>query len=68
VKEVATLSFVDLDSNDEASVIIGATRDRIAVTFSLKKNGDVQLLLSSEDWKTFLVQFQRALAIAEAES
>jgi len=68
MKEVATLNFVDFDSKDEALIIIRAEKDLIAITFSLKKNGDIQLVLSSEEWQTFLVQFQRALAIAEARN
>ena len=65
MKDVATLNFIEFDSKDEALIIIRATRDLIAITFSLKENGDVQLVLRSEEWQTFLVQFQRALAIAE---
>lgn len=65
MKDVATLNFIEFDSKDEALIII-RERDLIDVTFSLKENGDVQLVLRSEEWQTFLVQFQRALAIAEA--
>lgn len=66
MKEVATLNFIDSDSRDEALIIIRATRDLIAICFSLKEDGDAELILSSEEWRTFLVQFERALAIAEA--
>ena len=66
MKDVATLNFIDVGSQDEALIIIRATRDLIGVAFSLKEDGDVELMLSSEEWRTFLVQFQRALAIAEA--
>jgi hypothetical protein len=66
MKEVATLNFIDFDSKDEAVIIIRATRDLIAICFSLKEDGDAELILSSEEWRTFLVQFERALAIAEA--
>jgi hypothetical protein len=66
MKEVATLNFIEFDSKDEACIIIRATRDLIAICFSLKEDGDAELVLSSEEWRTFLVQFERALAIAEA--
>ena len=66
MKEVATLNFIDFDSKDEAWIIIRATRDLIGIAFSLKEDGDVELMLSSEEWQTFLLHFQRALAIAEA--
>jgi hypothetical protein len=66
MEDVATLNFIDFDSKDEAVIIIRATRDLIAICFSLKEDGDAELILSSEEWRTFLVQFERALAIAEA--
>ena len=65
MKEVATLNFIDSDSNDEALIIIRAEKDLVAIAFSLKKDGDVVLVLSSGEWQTFLVYLQRALAIAE---
>jgi hypothetical protein len=66
MEDVATLNFIDFDSKDEAVIIIRATRDLIAICFSLKEDGDAELILSSDEWRTFLVQFERALAIAEA--
>ena len=47
MKEVVTLNFIDHDSNDEACIIIRAERDLIAVGFSLKEDGDMELVLSS---------------------
>ena len=66
MKDVATLNFIDFGSKDEALIIIRATKDLVAIAFSLKEDGDIELMLRSEEWQTFLVQFQRALAIAEA--
>lgn len=66
MKEVITLNFIDYDSNDEASIIIRATRDLIAVAFSLKEDGDTELMLRTEEWKQFLVHLQRALEMAES--
>lgn len=66
MEDVATLKFIDFDSKDEGWIFIRATKDLIAICFSLKENGDAELILTSEEWRTFLVQFQRALAIAEA--
>jgi hypothetical protein len=41
-------------------------RDLIAVAFSLKQDGDVELVFRSQEWRAFLVHLQRALALAEA--
>jgi len=37
MKEVATLNFIDSDSNDEALINIRARKDLVAIAFSLKK-------------------------------
>lgn len=66
MKEVVTLNFIDHDSNDEAYVFIRAERDLIAVGFSLKEDGDMELVLSSEEWQQVLVHLQRAIEIAQA--
>ena len=66
MEQVATLNFIDFASKDEALIIIRAEKDLIAIAFSLKEDGDIELMLNGEEWQTFLVQFQRALAIAEA--
>jgi hypothetical protein len=66
VQQVATLNFIDHAANDEALVIIRAERDVIAVGFSLLEDGDMELVLRSEEWRQVLVHLQRALEIAES--
>lgn len=66
MKEVATLNFIDQDSNDEAYIFIRAERDLIAVGFSLQQDGDMELVLRSDEWRQVLVHLQRAIEIAEA--
>ena len=66
MKEVATLNFIDYGSNDQATIIIRAAPDLVAVAFTLEENGDIELMLRCDDWKTFLVHCQRALAMAKA--
>ncbi len=63
MQEVKTLSFTDSGLNDECVIIIRAKTDVIAVCFSLKENGDVELVLRSDDWEKFLVHLQRAIEI-----
>ena len=66
MQDVVTLNFVDYDSNDEATIIVRAERDLIAVCFSLKEDGDVELVLRTQEWHQFLVHLQRAFAMAQA--
>lgn len=63
--ELVTLKFIDHDSSDEALIIIRAKQDLIAVCFSLKTDGDMELVLRREEWQQFLVHLQRALVIAQ---
>lgn len=64
MQEVKTLSFTDSGLYDECLIIIRAKRDVIAVCFSLKEDGDVELVLRNEDWENFSVHLQRAIQIA----
>jgi hypothetical protein len=66
MQEVATLNFRDFGFNDEAWMGIRADRDLIAVWFSLRRHGDIELALRSEEWQQFLLPLQRAIAIAKA--
>ena len=66
MREVVTLKFFDYDSNDEAYIIIRAEKALVAVAFSLKEDGDMELVLHNEAWRQVLIHLQRALEIAEA--
>lgn len=65
VQQIATLNFTDLDSQDEATIIIRAEQDLVAIAFSLKQDGDMELVLHPKEWRTVLAHFERALALAE---
>jgi hypothetical protein len=68
MQEVATLNFLDFGFNDEAWIGIRVERDLIAIYFSLRRNGDIELVLRNEEWQQFLIPLERAIAIAkEAE-
>ena len=66
MQEVASFNFLDFGFNDEAWIGIRAERDLIAVCFSLRRHGDIELALRSEEWQQLLVPLQRAIAIAKA--
>jgi hypothetical protein len=66
MQEVATFNFLDFGFNDKAWVGIRAERDLIAVFFALRRHGDIELALRSEEWQQLLVPLQRAIAIAKA--
>ena len=63
---VATLNFIDFYSKDEAFIFIRATTNLIAVGFSLKEDGDMELVLRREEWEQVLVHLQRAIEMAKS--
>jgi|ERR1041385_7288356 hypothetical protein len=65
MQEVASLNLLDLGFNDEAWVGIRAERDLIAVCFSLRHHGDIELALRSKEWQQFVAPLQRSIAIAK---
>jgi hypothetical protein len=65
MQEVASLNLLDLGFNDEAWVGIRAERDLIAVCFSLRHHGDIELALRREEWQQLLAPLQQAIAIAK---
>ena len=45
MQEVASLNFLDFGFNEEAYIDISVDRDLIAVFFSLRRHGDIELML-----------------------
>jgi hypothetical protein len=66
VREVVNFHFIDKASSDEATLGIQATEDLIAVVFSLRRHGDIGLMLRGKEWQQFLIPLQGAIAIAKA--
>lgn len=64
VKEVATISYGDLTSGDEAIAIIRAQTGAVALALSLREDGDVEIVMSLQ----VALQLLEALARAAAEA
>jgi hypothetical protein len=65
MKEIASIKFVDAASDDEAVAIVRAAEGLVAVTLSLRRGSDVEVLLRTEDGRLFLAALQRAISVAE---
>jgi len=53
IKEIATIPFIDADSGNEAVAIVRQCGDRLAIAVSLRKNGDIEVLLDADTAKRF---------------
>jgi predicted TIM-barrel enzyme len=58
--EIATIAFVDRDSNDDAVVIVRAGDDLIYLTLSLRHNGDLAVVFSASECKSLVEALQEA--------
>jgi hypothetical protein len=61
---VATIPFVDGDSGDDAVVIVRAGTPGVALALSLRKNGDLMVLMQPEECRAVVAALERALGIA----
>lgn len=61
-KEVATLSFIDSENRDEAVVIVRVTEGSVGLCLSLKKDGDMEVFMPTEDCRKLIQALQSALA------
>jgi len=64
MQQVGQISFTDLDSEDEGIIIVQAREGRVALTASLKENGDVSVFLNAEDCTHLIYLLHQAIGIA----
>ena len=62
---IATLTFADPGSSDEAVVIVRAGRDTVGLCLSLLHDGDTEVFLSVADARQVLAALEAGIAAAE---
>ena len=60
MENIATINFRDLDSGDEAVVIVRSGSDRVALALTLRTEGDVEVVMPAD------VCAELAAALSEA--
>ena len=65
MKNIATIRFVDRDSDDEASVIVNTTAGLISLTLSLRQNGDLLVAFGPDECERIVHALQEALMTAQ---
>lgn len=61
MKEVATISFVDGNTKDEALAIIHADGDRRVLCLSHKSGGDIEVCMTKDEAKLVIEALQLSL-------
>jgi hypothetical protein len=61
--DIATVRFRDQDSGEEAAAIVRAAKGKLALCLSLRYNGDLEIMLGSQDFAALLAAFERAAPI-----
>lgn len=62
--EIATLRFVDAESQEETIAIIRGVQQRIAVCLSRQHDRDIEVILNRQDCQAFADALQRALMLS----
>jgi len=65
LEELATLSFSDPASGDEAVVVVRAGRGQVALCISLAQNCDVEIVLGSGELKQLIDALQKAIPVMD---
>ena len=61
MKAVATIQFKELGASDEGVVIIRNDEQSVAICLSVRKNGDLEVVMSKADAKAVLEALETAL-------
>jgi len=61
VKEAASITFHDLESSEEAVVIVRYDTERIALCLSLKTDGDVEVVMDKANTKRLIEALNKAV-------
>ena len=49
MRHIATITFVDADSGDEACITVRSDDASVGLSVSIKANGDIETFMSKED-------------------
>ena len=66
MENVTTIQFSDIVSGDEALVLLRAEQGMLALGLSLRKNGDLEVILGSAECDKLMAALERAMAIVKS--
>ncbi len=66
MREIATLSFIDIESNDDAWLFVGYDKETVSLGLSLRRNGDIDVTLNKESAAELIKALVQATANSRA--
>jgi hypothetical protein len=66
MEDVASLTFLDAQSDDEACVIVRAAPGVVAIAVSLRADGDLEVCLPVTSARALVSALERALTVSAA--
>ena len=67
LKQIASIQFIDTEQDQEAVVIVRASKKTIAIAISLKDDGDAEVFMSQQDGLRLFQAIKEAMTFASAE-
>ncbi len=64
MKEAATITFQDVGTSDEAIAIVRYDESRVALSLSLKADGDVEVVMKKADARKLVEALKEAISEA----
>lgn len=65
MKQISTIQFKDIDSNDEALIIVRASEKYITLCISKRMDGDIEVVFQSEEGDKLLEALRQALLMVK---
>ncbi|GIV95337.1 MAG TPA: hypothetical protein DEF43_15145 [Chloroflexus aurantiacus] len=62
-QDIAVIRFTDVDSQEEAVVLVRVVGAQIGLCLSREHNGDIEVFLAEQDCRALIAALQDALAV-----
>ena len=61
MENIATIDFRDIESQDDGCIVLRSGQGQVAVSISLKNNGDVEVFMAAPEAEKFYNALQTAI-------
>ena len=65
MQQINHINFIDVESQDEAFVLVRAGAGIVGLTLPLKEDGDIEVFLGLSECEQLLLSLQKAVSVAK---